>query len=94
MTGEEYSELFTSSQLILSSPPRHLVQRLAAQVDFLGESTEGNLHLVSAAATPGIVNVLGLNEPCDILSVPFADLKRSQEVSYCRTMNEIIQVKS
>ena len=48
------------------------------QVDFLGESTEGNLHLVSRA-TSEAVNVLNLSQPEDILSVPLADVKDAQQ---------------
>ena len=59
------------------------------QVDFLGESTEGNLHLVSGASQE-IVNVLGLTEPDDILSIPFEDLKDSQEVNTVHLKNAIL----
>lgn len=50
------------------------------QVDFLGESTEGNLHLVSRASHKGITKILGLSSSGDILSVPINQLKSSQEV--------------
>ena len=55
------------------------------QVDFLGESTEGNLHLVRPAGEPegaakGIIDVLGLTQPEDVFSVPLASLRDSKQV--------------
>lgn len=46
----------------------------------MGESTEGDLHLVSREEPEGM-HVLGLRQPADVLNIPLADLKRSQEVS-------------
>ena len=50
------------------------------QVDFLGEVTTGNLHLVDSVTTEGTVNVLGLSHLGDIVDVPYEDLKDSQKV--------------
>jgi len=56
------------------------------QVDFLGESTEGNLHLVRPAGktkgghAKGIIDVLGLTQPEDVFSMPLTSLRESQQV--------------
>lgn len=47
---------------------------LTMQVDFLGESTEGNLHLVDDPHRQGVVNVFGLHSLEDIINVPVAKL--------------------
>lgn len=52
------------------------------QVDFLGESTEGNLHLVSRASNKSAKTVLGLLHPRDILETPIEQLKAAQQVSH------------
>ena len=51
-----------------------------AQIDFLGEPTTGNLHLVQRAASEGAANVLGLRHFDDIFSVPYRLLQQSQQV--------------
>lgn len=54
----------------------------ALQVDFLGEPTTGNLHLVEKrASSKGGANVLGLQKIDDIFSIPFGQLKEKQHVS-------------
>ena len=53
---------------------------MVLQVDFLGESTEGNLHLVSRASSKSYTELLGLSSPRDILEVPMDDLKDAQQV--------------
>lgn len=50
------------------------------QVDFLGESTSGNLRLVQRVQSEGIVNVLGLEQLDDIVTIPYNILKTSQQV--------------
>lgn len=50
------------------------------QVDFLGESTSGNLRLVQRVKSEGIVNVLGLEQLDDIVTIPYNTLKKSQQV--------------
>lgn len=50
------------------------------QIDFLGESTSGNLRLVQRVKSEGIVNVLGLEQLDDIVTVPYSVLKISQQV--------------
>ena len=50
------------------------------QVDFLGESTSGNLRFVQRVKSEGIVNVLGLEQLDDIITTPYKVLKRSQQV--------------
>ena len=50
------------------------------QVDFLGESTSGNLRFVQRVQSEGIVNVLGLEQLDDIINIPYKVLKDSQQV--------------
>lgn len=50
------------------------------QVDFLGESTTGNLRFVHRVTTEGLINVLGMQQLDDIENTPYKDLKRSQQV--------------
>lgn len=50
-----------------------------AEVDFLGESTSGNLRLVQRVKSEGIVNVLGLEQLDDIVTIPYNTLKQSQQ---------------
>ena len=50
------------------------------QVDFLGESTSGNLRFVQRVKSEGIVNVLGLQQLDDIITIPYKHLKESQQV--------------
>lgn len=50
------------------------------QVDFLGESTSGNLRLVQRVKSEGIVNVLGLEQLDEIVTIPYNVLKSSQQV--------------
>ncbi|MEW5300941.1 MAG: hypothetical protein WDW36_003832 [Sanguina aurantia] len=45
-----------------------------AAVDFMGESTEGNLHLVDDPTRAGVVNVFGLHSLEDIINVPVTKL--------------------
>lgn len=51
------------------------------QVDFLGEPTTGNLHLVERVSTQGLANVLGLQNMDDIFTIPFRELKEKQQVA-------------
>lgn len=49
-----------------------------AEVDYLGESTIGDLHFVQAPATPTTSRtrpVIDLGDPDKVLATPFADLK-------------------
>lgn len=50
------------------------VEEEDAQFDYLGETTEGNLHLVQRLKRDGMVNVFGLDSLQDIVTVPVADL--------------------
>ena len=50
------------------------------QIDFLGEPTTGNLHLVQRVASEGLANVLGLKHFDDIFSVPYRELRQNQQV--------------
>lgn len=50
------------------------------QFDYLGETTEGNLHLVQRLQRDGMVNVFGLNSLQDIVTVPVADLAAATQV--------------
>lgn len=52
-----------------------------AQVDFLGESTTGNLHLVGREQEHGIGNVLGLASVDDIVDMPVNQLRQATKVS-------------
>lgn len=52
----------------------------AMQIDFLGEPTTGNLHLVQRVASEGLANVLGLKRFDDIFSVPYRELRQNQQV--------------
>lgn len=53
---------------------------MTMQVDFLGESTTGNLRFVHRVTTEGLINVLGMQQLDDIENIPYQDLKRSQQV--------------
>ena len=69
---------------LMLARPRKIVPDLPAalQVDFLGEPTTGNLHLVEKrASSKGGANVLGLQKIDDIFSIPFGELKEKQHVS-------------
>lgn len=48
-----------------------------AEVDFLGESTTGNLHLVGRERERGISNVLGLSSVGDIVDMPVSELREA-----------------
>lgn len=50
------------------------VEEEDAEFDYLGETTEGNLHLVQRLKRDGMVQVFGLEALSDILTVPVADL--------------------
>ena len=50
------------------------------QIDFLGEITTGNLHLVDQVSTEGTINVLGITHLSDIVDVSYEALKASQKV--------------
>jgi hypothetical protein len=60
---------------------------LHTQVDFLGESTTGNLHLVGREQDHSIGNVLGLASVEDIVEMPVDGLRRATKVLYQDTMN-------
>ena len=51
-------------------------------MDFHGELTTGNLHLVESVSTQGLANVLGLKKIDDIVSTPFKELKAKQQVRH------------
>lgn len=57
---------------------------LATQIDFLGESTEGNLHLQLVDSLRkgkmGVINVFGMQSLDDIYSLPLAKLKAATQV--------------
>ena len=50
------------------------------QVDFLGESTSGNLHLVDQEHHRGMGNVLGLEDVDAIVDMPVEELRRHTKV--------------
>lgn len=56
---------------------------LPLQFDYLGETTEGNLHLVQRLQRSGMVKVFGLNSLNDILTVPVDQLAQATQVR-CR----------
>jgi hypothetical protein len=56
------------------------------QVDFLGESTTGNLHLVGQEQDHSIGNVLGLASVEDIVDMPVNELRRATKVLYHDTV--------
>ena len=60
---------------------------LHTQVDFLGESTTGNLHLVGDEQDHSIGNVLGLASVEDIVGMPVNELRRATKVLYQDTVN-------
>lgn len=53
------------------------------QIDFLGESTEGDLHLVDSLRRAGVVNVFGMKALEDIYTIPVDKLRRSTQVRAC-----------
>ena len=60
--------------------------RACTQIDFLGESTTGNLHLelrqgiIKDLRSAGVVNVLGMHTLDDIYTLPLESLKKSTQV--------------
>ena len=58
-----------------------MAEATGLQVDFHGEPTTGNLHLVERVSTQGVANVLGLQKIDDIFTIPFSDLKAKQQVT-------------
>lgn len=56
------------------------VWHAGCQVDFLGEITTGNLHLLDQVSAEGDVSVLGLSHLTDIVDVPYDSLKGAQKV--------------
>lgn len=50
----------------------------------MGESTEGNLHLVDDPTRAGVVNVFGLHSLEDIINVPVTKLAAATQVSWRR----------
>lgn len=62
-----------------------IVAFLPLQIDFLGESTTGNLRFVQRVRSEGIVNVLGLQQLDDIVTIPYRELKTSQQVLKSQT---------
>ncbi len=65
---------------VKSGQPSYVKAFLSVQIDFLGESTTGNLRFVQRVKSEGIVNVLGLQQLDDIITIPYRELKRSQQV--------------
>lgn len=62
------------------------------QIDFLGEPTTGNLHLVQRVTSEGLANVLGLRQFDDIFSVPYRELRQNQQVPFlCFTASSLRQ---
>lgn len=59
----------------------YVIADLVLQFDYLGETTEGNLHLVQRLQRSGMVQVFGLNSLNDILTVPVEDLAKATQVS-------------
>lgn len=55
------------------------VDESEAEVDFLGEITTGNLHLLDQVSAEGDVSVLGLSHLTDIVDVPYDSLKGAQK---------------
>lgn len=54
-----------------------------AQIDFLGESTEGNLHLANVVkGRVGLINVFGMEQLDDIYTLPLAKLRAATQVCY------------
>ncbi|KAL3133373.1 hypothetical protein ABBQ38_007244 [Trebouxia sp. C0009 RCD-2024] len=68
------SEVFRTNDGVIEA-----VDEDEAEVDFLGESTSGNLRLVQRVKSEGIVNVLGLEQLDDIVTIPYNTLKKSQQ---------------
>ncbi|KAL6763622.1 putative cytosolic purine 5-nucleotidase [Haematococcus lacustris] len=50
-----------------------------AEVDYLGESTEGNLHLIESMKKSGVVNVFGIKSMQDIYTLPITKLKKATQ---------------
>lgn len=70
----EESEVFRTNDGVIEP-----VDDDEAEVDFLGESTSGNLRFVQRVKSEGIVNVLGLQQLDDIITIPYRELKASQQ---------------
>lgn len=74
-------EHVSNNQIECSDYQSRWLRRSDLQVDFLGEPTTGNLHLVERVSTQGVANVLGLQKMDDIFTIPFSDLKEKQQVT-------------
>lgn len=70
--NEDDPEHFVTPQGVVEE-----VQEEDATIDEFGESTEGDLHLVSRMRDKGAVHVLGLNSADDIVDVDIAKLQAS-----------------
>lgn len=70
----EESEVFRTNDGVIEP-----VEDDEAEIDFLGESTTGNLRFVQRVKSEGIVNVLGLQQLDDIVTIPYRELKTSQQ---------------
>jgi hypothetical protein len=57
------------------------------QIDFLGESTEGNLQLVDSLRKghSSVINVFGMHRLDDIIKLPLAKLKAATQVGVACT---------
>ena len=56
-------------------------RRCCAQIDFLGEPTTGNLHLVQREGARGVsgVHALGLRHTGDVFDAPLEQLRANQQ---------------
>ena len=52
-------------------------------MDFLGESTEGNLHIVDSAKQKGVITVFGMRTLDDIYTLPLKKLKSVIQARAC-----------
>ena len=58
------------------------IQEQTASVDYLGESTEGDLLLVDAPRTGGVIDVLGLQSVGDVVDADVEKLAEKTDVFF------------
>jgi hypothetical protein len=62
-------------------PPPPLSHHNAVQFDYLGETTEGNLHFVQRLKRAGVVNLFGLESLEGIVTTDLESLQGAVQVS-------------
>jgi len=72
--------LFMPHTTSLKHTHTHTRVRVRAQFDYLGETTEGNLHFVQRLQRAGVVNLFGLTSLDDIVTTGLDSLQGAVQV--------------